>query len=173
MPDKTLEVKKSPPARAAVPDAWRSLRSEMDRFFDRFDRGFGLPSLRPMFDLGSLWPSETSFAINAPAVDVTEDEKAYKITAELPGLDEKDIEISLSPDGLVLKGEKQQEKEQKGKNYHLSERSYGAFQRAFRLPEGVDQTKVAASFAKGVLTITLPRSPSAQRQQKKVPIKSA
>ena len=74
---------------------------------------------------------------------------------------------------LVLKGEKRQEKEEKDKNYHFSERSYGSFQRAFELPESVDRNKVAADFSKGVLTITLPKTAEAQRPAKKIEVKSS
>lgn len=180
MGDTAIDVKREPTAREktpatreAVPDVWRSFRNEMDRLFDRFDSGFGLPAVRRMFDLAPVWRSETSFGVNMPAVDVAEDDKAYKITAELPGLDEKNIEVSLSGDSLVLKGEKRQEKEEKDKNYYLSERSYGSFQRIFRLPDGVDRDKVAASFAKGVLTVTVPKTGEAQKEPKKIEVKTA
>src|SRR5689334_20569323 len=101
-----VEVKKTPPARTLGPDPWQSLRTEMDRVFDRFASGFGFPSLRRMFDIEPAWRQESAFSFSAPAVDVTEDENAYKITAELPGLSEKDIDVSISGDVLVLKGEK-------------------------------------------------------------------
>ena len=78
----------------------------------------------------------------------------------------------LSGDMLVLKGEKRQEKEEKDKNYHFSERAYGSFQRAFDLPTTVDRNKIAADFSKGVLTITLPKTAEAQKPQKKIEIKS-
>ena len=104
---------------------------------------------------------------------MSEDDKAYKITAELPGVEPKDVEVSLSGDMLVFKGEKQQEKEEKAKNYYLSERSYGSFQRAFQLPDGVDRDKVSADFSKGVLTITLPKTAEAQKQSKKIEVKAA
>jgi HSP20 family protein len=74
---------------------------------------------------------------------------------------------------LLLKGEKRQEKEEKDKNYHFSERAYGSFQRAFQLPASVDRDKVAADFSKGMLTITLPKTPQAQKPSKKIEIKSA
>jgi len=82
-------------------------------------------------------------------------------------------EVSLSGDSLVLKGEKQQKKEEKDKNYYLSERSYGSFQRTFRLPDGVDRDKIAATFAKRVLNVTLPKTAEAQKQQKKIEVKAA
>ncbi len=160
-----VEVKSAP---SGTPDVWRSFRSEMDRLFDRFDR-FGFPSFP---SLPSLFERSASFSFNVPAVDVSEDDKAYKIEAELPGLNEKDIEVSLNGDLLVLKGEKRQEKEEKGKNTYVSERSYGSFQRAFSLPDGVDRNKIAADFSKGVLTVTLPKSAETQKQQKKVEIKA-
>jgi len=173
MRDTAIEVKKAMPPREAVPDVWRSFRNELDRLFDRFDGGFRLPSMRRMFDLEPFWRSEASFGINAPAVDVTEDDEAYKVTAELPGLDEKNIEVLLAGNQLVLKGEKRQEKEEKDKDYYLSERSFGSFQRSFRLPDGVDQDKIAATFAKGVLTVTIPKTAEAQKQQKKIEVKAA
>jgi HSP20 family protein len=152
-----------------VSDPWQSFRGEMDRLFDRF-AGFGLPSLRRSFDL--LPSFEPSFSFNVPAVDVTEDDKAYKVAAELPGLDEKDIEVSVTGDVLTIKGEKRQEKEEKNKNWYVSERAYGSFQRAFTLPEGVDRSKIAAEFSKGVLTVTLPKSAQAQKQQQKIEVKA-
>lgn len=177
MPDTAIDIKRTPapaPAsREAVPDVWRSFRNEMNRLFDRFDGGFWFPPMRRMFDFEPFGRSETVFDFAVPAVDMTEDDKAYKIMAELPGLDEKSIEVSLSGDRLTLKGEKRQEKEEKNKNYYLSERSYGAFQRSFDLPDGIDQDKIAATFAKGVLTLTLPKTAEAQKQQKKIEVKAA
>lgn len=150
-------------------EPWRSFQDEMDRLFDRF--GFGLPSLRRMFDVE---PRMTpSFTFSVPAVDVVEEPACYKIMAELPGLDEKEIEVSLTGDTLMLKGEKRQEREEKDKNYHLSERSYGSFQRSFVLPRDVERDKVEANFSKGVLTLTLPKSAEAQQRQRKIEIKGS
>jgi HSP20 family protein len=87
-------------------------------------------------------------------------------------IDAKDIDVSVSGDMLVLKGEKRQEKEEKDKNYHYSERAYGSFQRAFELPASVDRDKVAADFSNGVLTITLPKTAEAQKPTKKIEVKS-
>jgi HSP20 family protein len=171
MADVPVEVKKAAPAQTNVPDVWHSFRGEMDRLFDRFGTGFGLPSLRRMFDIEPAWRS--SFTFSTPAIDMSEDEKAYKISAELPGIDAKDIDVSLTGDMLVLKGEKRQEKEEKDQSYHFSERSYGSFQRAFELPASVDRNKVAADFSKGVLTITLPKAAEAQRPAKKIDVKSS
>ena len=169
MADVPVEVKTAAPAETTTPDVWRSFRSEMDRLFDRF----GFPSLRRMFDVEPAWRPISTFSFSAPAIDMSEDDKAYKISAELPGLDPKDVDVSVSGNTLVLKGEKRQEKEEKDKNYHYSERAYGSFQRAFELPASVDHPKIAADFSKGVLTITLPKTPDAQKQQKKIEVKSA
>jgi HSP20 family protein len=130
----------------------------------------GLPSLRSIADLEPPW---RSFIFSAPPIDMSEDDKAYKISAELPGLDAKDVEVSVSGDRLVLKGEKRQHQEEKNKNYYLSERTYGSFERSFELPVSVDRDKIAADFSKGVLTITMPKTDEVQQQQKKIEIKSA
>ncbi len=131
-----------------------------------------LPSTRALFgrELPSLrnadWPV-------APAMDLVEKDKEYEITAELPGIDEKNVEIKLSNNTLTIKGEKQEEKEQKDKDYYLSERRYGSFQRSFQLPEGVDVDKIDASFAKGVLTVKLPKTAEAHKAEKKITVKAA
>ena len=169
MAEVPVEVKKGPPAETRLPDVWQSFRSEMDRLFDRF----GFPSFRRMFDLEPASRPPSTFTFSAPPIDLSEDEKAYKITAELPGLDAKDVDISVTGDRLILKGEKRQENEEKDKSYYFSERSYGSFQRVFELPGSVDRDKVAADYTKGVLTITLPKTAEAQIQAKKIEIKSA
>jgi HSP20 family protein len=172
MAENPMEVRKTAPTTRPAADPWQSFRNEMDRLFDRFTGSFGLPSLRRMFEVEPAWRFESSFGLAAPAVDITEDDKAYKIAAELPGMSEKDIEVSLSGDMLLLKGEKHQEREEKEKNRYLSERSYGAFQRSFTLPDGIDRDKIAAEFSKGVLTLMLPKTQDAQRQQKKIEVKA-
>jgi len=169
MADVPVEVKKTAPAQINVPDVWHSFRGEMDRLFDRF----GFPSLRRVFDMEPSWRPTSSFNFSAPAIDMSEDDKAYRISAELPGIDAKDIDVSVSGDTLVLKGEKRQQKEEEDKNYHFSERSYGSFQRSFQLPLSIDRDKVAADFSNGVLTITLPKAAEAQKPQKKIEIRSA
>lgn len=173
MTNAPVEVKQTAPAAASGPDAWRSFRTEMDRLFDRFSMGWGMPSLRRMFDAEPAFGATSSFSIPAPAVDITEDDGTYKVTAELPGMNEKEIEVVISGDTLAIKGEKKQEKEQKDKNFYLSERSYGSFQRSFYVPEGVDRDKIAADFSKGVLTITMPKTAKAVEQQKKIEVKAA
>ncbi|HTW53985.1 MAG TPA: Hsp20/alpha crystallin family protein [Stellaceae bacterium] len=160
----SVEVKKNVPARA--PDLWQSFHDEMDRLFDRFAGGFGMPALRRWFNAEPSWTYESSFSFPTPAVDVTEDDKGYKITAELPGLEEKDIEVTVAGGMLTIKGEKSYEKDDKNKNRHVSERAYGSFERSFALPDGVDADKIGADMAKGVLTVTLPKTAQAAKQQK-------
>ncbi len=107
-----------------------------------------------------------------PAVDVAETDKAYEITAELPGLDEKNIEVKLANRVLSIKGEKQEEKEEKEKDYYRRERSFGSFERSFHVPDDVQEEKIEASFKNGVLSVTLPKSAEAQKQAKKIEVKS-
>jgi len=154
-----------------TPDPFHSLRSQMDHLFDRFVEGFGFPSL-PRFVPSAPWIGAVSGAV-LPAVDVSELNGGYKISAELPGLDAKDISVSVSGGALVLRGEKREERTEKTENQHYSERSYGSFQRTFALPEGTDPDKITAEFAKGVLTISVPKTPAAQAQQKKIEVKAA
>jgi HSP20 family protein len=94
------------------------------------------------------------------------------VTAELPGMDEKNIEVKVSNGDLLIKGEKEEEKEEKKKDYYLQERHFGSFERRFRVPEGVDADKIEASFKKGVLTVTLPKTAEAQKAEKKIAVKA-
>jgi HSP20 family protein len=168
-----VEVKKATPPAPAVLDVWRSLRTEMDHLFDRFASGFGMPSFSRMSDGPPGFRFESSLSMAAPAMDVTGYKDTYKLTAELPGLSEKDIEVSVTDNMLTLKSEKKQENEQKDKNCYVSEQAYGSFERSLSLLEGIDANKIAASFAEGVLTITLPKKPEAKVEPKKVDVKAA
>jgi len=168
-----VEVKKNAPAPAPrLPHKWQSFRQEMDQLFDRFS-GFGLPGFRRSLDVEPAWTYESSFSFPVPAVDVTEGDKDFKVTAELPGLEEKDIDVTVSDHTLTIKGEKSYEKEEKNKDHHVSERAYGSFQRSFALPERVDADKITAGLAKGVLTVTLPKTAEAQKPTKKIEVKAA
>jgi len=149
------------------------LRREIDRLFDDVDRNFwSFPFRRPMLAIEPLWRRKLSWAA-VPAVDIAESDKAYEIAAELPGMDEKNIEVKVVDGTLTIKGEKQEEKEEKEKDYYLHERQYGSFERCFEVPEGVDADKIEASFKKGVLTVTLPKKPEAQKPAKKIEVKAA
>ncbi len=135
------------------------MRREMNRLFDNFFHDF------------RLTPFGEDLAWNYPRVDIKENDKEVIIEAELPGMDEKDIDISLSDNVLSISGEKKQEKEEKkGKYYHV-ERSYGSFHREILLHCEVEQNKAQASFKKGVLKITLPKTPKAQQKAKSIPIR--
>ncbi len=165
------KAEEKPAERAAVPAAWRpfeSLRREIDRLFEDFDRGFWRLPSRGLFEMEPFWRR----GVTAPMVDIVEREKDYQLTAELPGMEEKDIELKITKDVVTIKGEKKEEKEEKKKDYYLSERRYGAFQRSFVLPDGVDADKIEASFNKGVLTVTLPKKPEAIKAERKVEIKA-
>jgi HSP20 family protein len=145
-----------------------NLRREVDRLFEDFP--FGPWRRSSVFDVAPFWRGELSLA-KAPAVDVAEKEKEYEIPAELPGMGEKDIDVKFANGMLTIKGEKKEEKEEKRKDYHLSERRFGSFQRSFTVPEDVDVDKIDASFKNGVLTVVLPKSEEAQKREQTIEIK--
>ena len=153
--------------------AFEALRRDIERVFDRFPLGSS-PFLfsQPGFGFELSRPREASWSVT-PAVDVSANEKQYMITAELPGMSEKDIEIKLSGGTLTIKGEKKDEHEEREKGYYMSERRYGSFMRSFAVPEDVDTAKIEASFAKGVLSLTLPKTDEAQKKEKTIPVKAA
>ena len=161
---------------APTPRTWHpleTLQREVDRIFDDFGRGpWRWPFSRNMRGMEPFGRSEFGWG-TTPAVDVAERDDAYEITAELPGMDEKDIDLTVAEGMLTIKGEKTEEKEEKKKDYYVSERRYGSFQRSFRLPDGVDPDKIEAAFNKGVLTITLPKTPEAQKAKKKIAVKGS
>jgi HSP20 family protein len=138
-------------------DSFFSLEQRMNRMFDDFFRGSGLEAF------GAFREGWDAFG---PRVDVVETDKEIEISAELPGLDEKDIDVGLSQDALTISGVKRQEKEEKGQNYVHTERSYGSFRRSIPLPSEVDVNKVDAVYRNGVLTVTLPRAATAPARKK-------
>ncbi len=153
---------------------FESLRRELDRVMDDFGRGMlTSPFHRNLFSFDRIWPRDLEIELSSPAVDIVEKDNAFEIVAELPGLDEKNVEVSIANGGLTIKGEKQEEREEKKKDYHLHERSFGSFERTFGIPEGVDRSKIDAVFKKGVLTITLPKTVEAKQSEKKITIKAA
>jgi HSP20 family protein len=162
---------------APTPAEWHpfdSLRREIDNLFDDFGIGRWRSPLfaRSSSEVDPIWRTGVSWP-KAPAVDVSETDKAYEVTAELPGMDENNIEVKLADDVLTIKGEKRDEKEEKKKDYYVSERRFGSFQRAFTVPSGVDVSKIEANFKNGVLTVTMPKSVLAQKSEKKIEIKTA
>jgi HSP20 family protein len=163
--------RQAPTTREEVHSPIDALRREVDRLFEDFrPAGWRLPVRRPSaFEL--TWPRMEGWQL-APAMDMVDKNNVYEITAELPGLDEKNVEIKLSNGNLTIKGEKKEEKEEREKEYYLSERRYGSFQRTFRVPESVDNDKIDASFKRGVLTVTLPKSPAAKLSEKQISVKA-
>ncbi|MGN6765817.1 MAG: Hsp20/alpha crystallin family protein [Rhizobiaceae bacterium] len=167
-----LPVKKSAaPAKSEDWAPFESLRREVDRLFDDF-RPFDwrLPSKVLGFEVPRISRAEWQVT---PAMDLVEKDDVYEITAELPGLSEKNVEIKLSNHALTIKGEKSEEKDDKRKDYYLSERRYGSFQRSFQLPEGVDSDKIDAHFAHGVLSVKLPKTAEAKKGEKTIAVKAA
>ncbi len=159
-----LSKRQSDPSivRREYQDPVLAIQNEMNRMFDRFfDEPFGL-----------LATSDRRLNSFLPSVDVSENEKEIKVTAELPGMDEKDIEIRLDHDNLIITGEKKAENEEKGRNYHRLERSYGSFQRVIALENEIDPDKIDAVFQKGVLTVTLPKPANSVSKTRKIEIKA-
>lgn len=168
LPIKT-EGKSAAPQTAATWRPFEDLRREVDHLFEEFGNGNLFRSFRPI----NLEPIFRQAAWNVPAVDIAEKEKAFEITAELPGLDAKNVDVILRNGNIVIKGEKQDQKEEKAPDYYLQERRFGSFERSFALPEAVDATKVEATFKNGVLVVTLPKTAEAQKPETKVEIKAA
>lgn len=162
------ETKSRTPLQAWTP--FERLRRDMDRLLGAFEGGFMSPFFRSSFDVEPFWTRDTW--VVAPAVNIAESDKAYEISAELPGMDEKSIEVKLVNGGLTIKGEKQEEREEKEKDYHVQERHFGSFERIFQMPADVDTDKIAATFKNGVLTVTLPKIAEAQKPAKKITIKN-
>ena len=167
----TTESKVVTPSTAR--QAWRPfeiLRREVDRLLEDFTMSsFRLPFRRPAFDIEPFWEPESWIA--APAIDLVEHDNAFELTAELPGLDEKNIDVKVANGILTIKGERQEDKEEKNKNFHMRERRFGAFERALRVPETVDTEKIEASFKNGMLTVMLPKTAEAQKSVKKIEVK--
>ncbi|HUL29510.1 MAG TPA: Hsp20/alpha crystallin family protein [Thermodesulfobacteriota bacterium] len=135
-----------------------NVRSEMDRLLDTFL--FGVPQRRD-FREEAEW---------LPAVDVAETKDEILVNVEIPGMDPKEFEISFSEGTLTVKGEKKQEKEEKGENYHLTERRYGTFTRSILLPSEIQSEKIHASYQDGILKILLPKSEEAQKREIKIKV---
>ncbi len=146
-----------------------ALRTEMDRALEIFWQSFGGTRQVP---LQWPWRLDTAFGSAAPAVDVLENEKDFRIVAELPGLSAEYIDTAISDDLLTVKGEKADVREETANNYRVSERRFGFFKRSFQLPRGVNAEKMVAEFDKGVLTITMPKTAEAAPRKKKIEITS-
>ena len=145
-------------------DPLSALKSEMDSLFDSFIGG--LPAFTGMFGTsgGRSFPP-------TPHMDVKETDKEIVVEAELPGIDDKDISLSLQDGVLTIRGEKKLERDEEKEKYRMMERRHGSFQRSVRLPDTVDEDKVEASFDNGVLKVSLPKRPEAIGKQRTIPIK--
>jgi len=139
------------------------IRRDMNRLFDDFFRGL---------DVAPLIAAGERLSRFVPSLDVRENDKKVNINVELPGMDEKDVEVLLTDNSLTLKGEKKEDKEDKGKDYYHMERSYGSFQRVIPLPEGIDAKKAEAKFKKGILSITLAKTEQTKAKAQKIEIKA-
>lgn len=153
-----------------LPSLWsdnpfRDLRKEMDQALEAF---FGNRGRLTASEGGAL-PFQS---FRSPSIDLTENDKAITLTAELPGINEEDMSLSVQNGVLTLKGEKKLERKDDNDNYRFLERSYGTFQRSIGLPESVDENAIAATFDKGVLTVTIPKKPGAAPGERKIAISS-
>ena len=137
-------------------DPFAQLQRRMNSVFEDF---FGRSS-------SDLWGDDAGEFL--PRVDVSETGKEVRITADLPGLDEKDVEVTVTNNMLTIKGEKKVEKEEEEGDYYHSERSYGYFDRTIALPQGIDADNAKAKFKKGVLKVTIPKKPEAQSSRRKI-----
>jgi HSP20 family protein len=170
-----IEVKREPAREVGtLAQDWepiRSLRHQIDRLFADFD----WPDLRLAWPrraaaLPQPWPD---FGAAVPPVDLVERNGGYELQAELPGLTENQIEVKLANGILTIKGEKSSERVEDEDDYHLRERSFGSFQRSFRVPASVDADKIEAKFDKGVLKVSLPKTAAAIQEERKIDVKAA
>jgi HSP20 family protein len=169
----TVKVTKSEaeaPKRAMKPTE-RGIGHEIEQAFHRvleswpmLGRRWHLPDVDPFAKMEL--PSVFSRDLRVPRVDMVETDAGYELTAELPGLTEKDVECTLSGNTLTVKGQRREEKEEKRKDYYLKERSVGSFERRLTVPEEVDVDKLAASVSAGVLKVVLPKKPEARKARK-------
>ena len=140
-----------------------ALDQTVNRMFDDFFADFDHVGMRPFAE-------GTAFS---PSIDLSETDSEIKVLAELPGLGENDVSVSLAHNVLTISGEKKDEHEEKKENFHLIERSYGSFKRSVALPEEVDPDNVEATFKDGVLTVVLPKTIKAQEEVRKIQVKAS
>ena len=156
------EIKKTEPVSIGMRDPFGDMRADMDRMIETmFGRGFS----RPLATFG-----RDSSDLITPTVDITENDGALTIEAELPGIAEDDVHVTVRDGVLTLRGEKKSERSETKDDVHLSERTFGSFQRAFRLPDTFDEDSISAAFDNGVLRVTLPKSADA-KPEKRIQVK--
>jgi HSP20 family protein len=139
-------------------DPFVAMQKEINRMFNEFGRG---------------WPTRSAEAEVSPRIDVAETDATIEVTAELPGIDEKDVDVVLRDDVLTIRGEKKSEREEKKADFHLVERSFGSFSRSIRLPFEADSEAVKANFAKGLLKVTIAKPAQVKDKTVKIPVRSA
>jgi HSP20 family protein len=139
-------------------DPFVAMQKEINRMFNEFGRG---------------WPTRFAEGEVSPRIDVAETDTAIEVTAELPGIDEKDVDVVLRDDVLTIRGEKKSEREEKKTDFHLVERSFGSFARSIRLPFEADSEAVKANFAKGLLKVTIAKPAQVKEKTVKIPVRSA
>ncbi len=158
----------APSAPPATHSPFDTLRHEIDRVFDDVTRGW--PSMNSLWPPRKAWQTAFRNFDVMPHVDTSEDDKTYEISIELPGVEEKDVTLTVDNGMLTVRGEKKSQREEKKKEYHLTERSYGSFERSFQVPVNVDEAKIAASYATGVLTVVMPKSSNGKPSERRIPI---
>ncbi len=156
-----------PPARPG--EFFGSLREEIERVFEDFDRGLWRYPFGRRMALEPFGRRREPMAVT-PSVDIVEKEDSFELTADLPGMEEKNIELKLSGDILTIKGEREEEKEEKKQDFYLCERHFGSFERSFQVPESIDPEKIDAHFKNGVLSVILPKKPEARKPEKTIKI---
>ncbi|MAB10847.1 Hsp20/alpha crystallin family protein [Hyphomonas sp.] len=142
------------------------LQSELNTLFDRFFERFEAPMLQSGF-------AGLSGALSGPRLDMKETDKEIEISLDLPGLDEKDVDVTLTGDVLTVRGERRHDNEREEGGYYVHERSFGSFYRTIPLPPGLDTDKAKATFKKGVLNLKVPKTAEAKRLTKRIEVKSA
>jgi HSP20 family protein len=152
----TVAKRRTPDFTEQLIEPFTQLRSEVDRLFDSF------PLRLPSFGFSRL--------AAAPAIDMTETDKAYKVTAELPGMDPEHVDVTFDDGLLRIAGEKQEQREENERGYQLSERTYGSFERLINLPSAAQGDKIKAKFKNGVLTVTVPKDETIAAKTKRIAI---
>ncbi|MBU2511025.1 Hsp20/alpha crystallin family protein [bacterium] len=142
-----------------------SFHREVNRMFDEVFGDFG--------SFPSTFFGKDRFSSFSPSINVSEGEKSIEVSAELPGMEEKDIEVVLKNRVLTIKGEKKSEEKKEEKEFYKVERSFGSFQRSIQIPDEIEVDKIKASFKNGVLQVTLPKSESAQKKVRRIEVKAA
>lgn len=167
------EAEKASDGDAKLPTetGWQSLtalREDIDRIIENAATSW--PWVGHPFDVRPWTHLSASLGLTSPASDVVETDKNYLISIELPGIAREDIEVDLSGEMLSVRAEKSEEHTEEKEKYRWSERRYGSIERSFRLPKGVDDTKIKASHTDGVLRLTLPKTKKAKKKQRKVDV---